>query len=168
MKNTTKHSAEVSQMRNRGFQAQGKGVCLSQMTEAKRAESAIYRCETTLHLSPLPHTWLIDIDGTIVRHNGYKIDCSDTLLQGVSEFFARLPKDDKVILLTARSADEVANLKAFLAQHKIRFDCIISDLPFGERILINDKKPSGLKTAYAINKGRDEKLDIKVEIDEKL
>ena len=154
MKNTNK--AEVSQMRNRGFQAQGTGVCLSQMTEAQRVESAIYRCETTLYLSNLPKTWLIDIDGTIVKHNGHKLDSRDTLLDGVSEFFASLPKDDKVILLTARNADEVVNLKAFLVQHKIRFDEIISDLPFGERILINDTKPSGLKTAFAINKVRDE------------
>ncbi len=122
----------------------------------------------TLTLSNLPHTWLIDIDGTIVKHNGHKIDCSDTLLEGISEFFANLPKDDKVILLTARSANEVVNLKAFFAKHKIRFDLIISDLPFGERILINDIKPSGLKTAFAINKKRDEKFDIKVEIDENL
>ena len=166
MKNTNK--AEVSQMRNRGFQAQGKGVCLSQMTEAERVESAIYRCETTLYLSNLPHTWLIDIDGTILRHNGHKIDSRDTLLDGVSEFFASLPKGDKVILLTARSKSEVANLERFLISHNIRFDEIISDLPFGERILINDTKPSGLKTAFAINKGRDEAFKVEVEIDEKL
>ena len=122
----------------------------------------------TLTLSPLPHTWLIDIDGTILRHNGHKLDSRDTLLEGVSEFFASLPNDDKVILLTARSKSEVANLERFLMSHNIRFDEIISDLPFGERILINDTKPSGLKTAFAINKGRDEAFDIKVEIDEKL
>ena len=23
-------------------------------------------------LSPLGHTWLLDLDGTIVKHNGYK------------------------------------------------------------------------------------------------
>ena len=121
-----------------------------------------------LRLSPLPKTWLIDIDGTIVKHNGHKLDSRDTLLEGVSEFFAKLPKGDKVILLTARSKSEVANLKVFLAQHKICFDKIISDLPFGERILINDIKPSGLKTAFAINKVRDEKFKVEVEIDEKL
>ena len=122
----------------------------------------------TLKLSNLSKTWLIDIDGTIVKHNGHKIDSCDTLLEGVSEFFAKLPKDDKVILLTARSQSEVENLKQFLVAHKIRFDEIISDLPFGERILINDIKPSGLKTAFAINKGRDSEFKIKVKIDENL
>lgn len=56
----------------------------------------------TLTLSALPKTWLIDIDGTLVRHNGYLHD-KDELLGGVREFFASLPKDDIVILLTARS-----------------------------------------------------------------
>ena len=26
----------------------------------------------TLRLSSLPHTWVLDLDGTLVRHNGYK------------------------------------------------------------------------------------------------
>lgn len=37
--------------------------------------------------SPLAKTWILDIDGTIVKHNGYKIDGYDTLLEGVKEFF---------------------------------------------------------------------------------
>ena len=40
-----------------------------------------------MELSPLNHTWLIDVDGTIVKHNGYIIDGQDTLLDGVKEFF---------------------------------------------------------------------------------
>ena len=52
-----------------------------------------------LTLSSLPHTWILDVDGTIVKHNGYKIDGYDTLLAGVKEFFASLPSQDRVILL---------------------------------------------------------------------
>ena len=37
-------------------------------------------------LSPLGKTWILDIDGTIVKHNGYKIDGHDTLLLGAKEF----------------------------------------------------------------------------------
>lgn len=124
--------------------------------------------EKNLRLSALPKTWLIDIDGTILKHNGYKIDGFDSLLSGVSEFFGQLNEQDFVILLTARKQNELEDLKTFLKKHQIRFDKIITDLPFGERILINDTKPSGLKTAFAINKQRDEKLNIKVKIDEKL
>lgn len=124
--------------------------------------------ENNLRLSALPKTWLVDIDGTILKHNGYKIDGFDSLLSGVSEFFKHLNEQDFVILLTARKQSELENLKAFLRKNQIRFDKIITDLPFGERILINDTKPSGLKTAFAINKQRDGKLKIKVKIDEKL
>ena len=44
----------------------------------------------------------------------------------------------------------------------------MADIPFGERILLNDMKDSGLKTAYAINLKRDEGLDFSVEVDENL
>ena len=44
------------------------------------------------------------------------------------------------------------NTKKFLKKNKIRFDKIISDLPAGERIIINDVKPKdNLKTAISIN-----------------
>ena len=31
-------------------------------------------------LSSLGHTWILDLDGTLVKHNGYKIDGADSLL----------------------------------------------------------------------------------------
>lgn len=120
-----------------------------------------------LVLSTLPKTWLIDIDGTILRHNGY-LDGGDEILSGVREFFAQLPKCDKIVLLTARTAADVPNLRTFLRENGLRFDEIICDLGTGERILINDKKPSGLKTAFAINKTRDKPLNLRVKIDENL
>lgn len=45
---------------------------------------------------------------------------------------------------------------AFLAAAGVRIDHAIFGLPPGERILFNDEKPSGLKTAHAINLVRDE------------
>lgn len=118
--------------------------------------------------SPLAKTWILDIDGTIVKHNGYKIDGYDTLLEGVKEFFFDLPEDDKVILLTARKGEYLDNLKEFLKCNNIRYDYLISDMPFGERILINDRKPSGLNTAYAVNKNRDYKFSIDYKINEEI
>ena len=118
--------------------------------------------------SPLAKTWILDIDGTIVKHNGYKIDGYDTLLEGVKEFFSDLPEDDKVILLTARKGEYLDNLKEFLKCNNIRYDYLISDMPFGERILINDRKPIGLNTAYAVNKNRDYKFSIDYKINEEI
>lgn len=121
-----------------------------------------------LKLSPLAKTWIFDVDGTIVKHNGHKIDGHDTLLEGVKVFFDNLAFEDKVILLTARKEHELEELKSFLKNNNIRYDYILSDMPVGERILINDKKPSGLSTAYAVNKERDEALDIKYVVDKNL
>lgn len=120
-----------------------------------------------LILSNLPKTWLIDVDGTIVAHNGHKCG-GDTLLGGVREFFAQIPKSDKIILLTARTSGEIPALESFLKSHNIKFDMIIANLPFGERILINDAKPSGLNMAFAINVVRDSTLDINIKIDKNL
>ena len=118
--------------------------------------------------SPLAKTWILDIDGTIVKHNEYKIDGYDTLLEGVKEFFSDLPEDDKVILLAARKGEYLDKLKEFLKCNNIRYDYLISDMPFGERILINDRKPSGLNTAYAVNKNRDYKFSIDYKINEEI
>jgi len=120
-----------------------------------------------LELSNLPKTWLIDIDGTIVKHNGYK-NGRDELLEGVKDFFARMNECDFVILLTARSEDTRKMTEDFLSSHKIRYDQIIFGLPTGERILINDNKPSGLAMGYAFNKKRDAKATLIVKINENL
>lgn len=121
-----------------------------------------------LELSPLSKTWIFDVDGTIVKHNGYLLDGHDTILDGVEDFFSNVSPKDKIILLTARKDKYLEDLKIFLANHNIRYDVILTDMPMGERILINDEKPSGLKTAYAINKKRDEILDVTYKINEEL
>lgn len=121
-----------------------------------------------LKLSSLPHTWILDVDGTIVKHNGYKIDGYDTLLPGVKDFFASLPSQDRVILLTARKAEYLPALKDFLTTNQIRYDHIITDVPMGERILVNDNKPSGLQMAFAVNKHRDSQLNLAFEVDNEI
>ena len=101
-------------------------------------------------LSSLGHTWILDLDGTIVKHNGYKIDGTDTLLPGVKEFFSEIPKDDMIIFITSRKEEYKAITEKFLKEQNIRYDYIIYNAPYGERILINDNKPSGLKTGIII------------------
>ncbi len=116
-------------------------------------------------LSSLAKTWLIDVDGTIVKHNGH-LKGQDELLEGVKEFFAKISKEDKIILLTARHKKYRRRLVSFLASQGLRYDQIIFDMPHGERILSNDKKNSGLETAYAINKDRDAELRVSFKIDD--
>lgn len=121
-----------------------------------------------LEFSPLAKTWVLDVDGTLVKHNGYKIDGCDTLLDGVKEFFETLNPDDKVVLLTARKEEYLPALKDFLAKNNIRYDFLLTDMPMGERILVNDRKPSGLDMAFSVNKNRDEKFEIIYKISEDL
>ena len=123
---------------------------------------------TKLEFSPLSKTWILDIDGTLVKHNGYLIDGHDTLLDGVKEFFKKLSSDDKVVLLTARKEEYLPALKDFLAKNNIRYDVLLTDMPMGERILINDRKPSGLDMAFSVNKDRDAKLDIAYKINREI
>lgn len=118
-------------------------------------------------LSTLNHTWVIDIDGTIVVHNGHK-NGHEQLLDGALEFFNSIPLGDMIIFLTSRTIQEKEKTEKFLAQNGIRFDQIIYDAPMGERILINDNKPSGLKMAHAIAKKRNTSLDIIIDIDAEL
>jgi len=119
-----------------------------------------------LEFSNLSKTWIFDVDGTIVKHKGYLTDGYDTLLDGVKDFFNKIDKNDKIILLTARKKEYIKDLKIFLKNNNIRYDILLSDIPIGERILINDIKPSGLNCAYAVNKVRDAKLDIQYKINE--
>ena len=46
-------------------------------------------------------------------------------------------------------------LPKYLKKNNIRYDAILYNAPYGERILINDAKPSGLCTSVAINTRRD-------------
>ena len=111
--------------------------------------------ERKIFLSSLAHTWIFDLDGTLLKHNGYLTAEGDSLLEGPAEFLASLPEKDMVILLTARPSEFRAVTEKFLLENKIRYDHIIFDAPVGERILVNDNKPGGLVTALAIERTRD-------------
>lgn len=106
-------------------------------------------------LSTLPKTWIFDIDGTIVKHNGYKLDGHDTLLDGAREYIAALPPEDFVLLLTSRTDEYREMTIDFLKANNIRFDEIIFNMPLGERIVVNDRKPSGIDMSIAVNLDRD-------------
>lgn len=120
-----------------------------------------------LKLSSLPKTWIFDLDGTILVHNGYK-NGGDRILPGVKEFFDKIPETDHILILTARKEEVLESTIEFLKDNGIRYNNILADIPFGERILLNDMKDSGMKTAYAVNLKRDEGLNFSVYIDEDL
>ena len=121
-----------------------------------------------LKISPLGHTWVLDFDGTLVEHNGYKTG-EDKFLPGAKEFLQSIPKDDFVLILTAREKDAKGKTEKFLKTNGIRYNEILFEMPMGERILINDNKPSGLRCAYAITPNRNQGLEnLDIVIDENL
>ena len=108
-------------------------------------------------LSTLSKTWIFDLDGTLVEHNGYK--STERLLPGVIEFFRDNIKDgDVVVLMTARTETQALSAAKVLKDNNLKYDLLISDLPHGERMIFNDKKGSGLETCHSINLNRDEGL----------
>lgn len=121
-----------------------------------------------LTMSPLSKVWIFDLDGTLVVHNGYKTG-DDELLPGVLDFLKKISPDDYILIVTARESEAKEQTINFLNKVGIRFDKIIFDVPMGERILINDDKPSGLQTSFAVRLKRNQGLeDLSVIIDENL
>ena len=112
--------------------------------------------EEKLILSTLPKTWIFDLDGTLVKHNGYKLDGADTLLAGAKEYLESIPEEDKIIIFTSRTDAYKDMTLGFLEENRIRYNEILFNMPMGERIVVNDRKPSGLSMAVALNCQRDE------------
>lgn len=124
--------------------------------------------EKKIIMSALPKTWIFDLDGTILKHNGYKLDGVDTLLPRAKEFLDGIPEEDMVIFITSRKRELKELTEDFLKKEKIRYQSIIYDAPYGERVLVNDKKPSGLSMAYAVNVNRDCFMEEQFEINDEL
>ena len=108
---------------------------------------------SSFRLDDIEKTWIFDLDGTLVVHNGYK-NGVDELLSGVKEFYEKNIDDtDYVLIITARNSEFKGIAEKCLLDNNIRYDRIIYDTPRGERILINDRKPwdGGIDTAYSFN-----------------
>ncbi len=122
----------------------------------------------TLTLSPLGHTWILDLDGTLVKHNGYKLDGHDSWLEGALDFLKNIPEGDLTLFVTSRPPELKEMTERFLREHGVRYDRVIYGAPYGERILINDRKPSGLNTALAVNPARDAGPGLVIAVDHNL
>jgi hypothetical protein len=112
----------------------------------------------SIKVSTLNKTWIIDLDGTVLKHAGYMKDGYDSLLPEAKNFLNKLSKNDFIIFITARKEKYRKITEEFLSLNNIIYSLIIFDAPLGERIVINDIKPTGLKTAIALNVERDSGL----------
>lgn len=103
----------------------------------------------------LKHLWIIDIDGTILKHNGH-LQGGDEMLPGVKELWKAIPKRDVIFLFSARHRKYKESTINFLNANELRFNHVVFEVPIGERIIVNDIKPmENLNTAIAWNVVRD-------------
>ena len=71
------------------------------------------KLQNTIKLSPLAKTWILDLDGTILKHNGYKTG-EDSFLDGAEQFLKKIPENDMVVFITSRTSSEKNLQKIFL------------------------------------------------------
>ena len=71
-----------------------------------------------------------------------------------------------IIFITSRKEEYLAQTRKFLEENRVRYDAVICNAPYGERILINDAKPSGLEMAIAVNTKRDKFMEKVFEVHE--
>ena len=64
------------------------------------------------------------------------------------------------MFITSRTDESREITEDFLRKNGIHYDHIIFNAPYGERILFNDDKPSGLRMGVALNKKRDEEVKV--------
>jgi len=114
-------------------------------------------------LDLLPKTIICDIDGCILQHMGslYKMQTDPPiLLNGVKEKFDEWDKKAyKIVLLTGRKESMREITEKQLRSHGLFWDVLVMGATRGQRVLINDLKPSSDgPTACAVNLIRDEGL----------
>ena len=129
----------------------------------------------------LNKTWFIDIDGTIVKHLynkdidtaidslGKKSHTLETPIEKSVIFLKKIPKEDTIVLTTARDEKHKDHTERMLSHFGVPYDRIMFDLMSGPRYLINDIKPAGtagntapINTAYSLNVERDEGIELRV------
>ena len=109
-------------------------------------------------------TIFCDIDGTIFKHRYSSLHdimtCNPVLLPGViKKFIEWRSKDYYIVLTTARPEGCRRTTEEHLAIYGLFYDQLVMGLPVGPRVVINDKKPNGMVTSYAISLERNEGLE---------
>lgn len=111
-----------------------------------------------------PKTIICDIDGTLVKHHPPSKNTSDIvdleLLPGTIEKLMEWDiKGYNIILITGRRESMRRVTEKQLAKIGVFYDKLIMGIGGGDRYVINDKKPDGRDTAYAVNLNRNEGIN---------
>jgi quercetin dioxygenase-like cupin family protein len=111
-----------------------------------------------------PKTIFCDIDGTLLHHFGNvsdNISKDPIVLNNVLEKIAEWEKlNYKIILITGRKESTRKQTELQLLNAGIYYDSLIMGITNGDRIIINDKKPNGIKnTTFSVNIVRNKGLE---------
>ena len=102
-----------------------------------------------------PKCILLDIDGTILYHHGTldkQVKNEPELLSGTLEKLHEWDKEGyRIILITGRKESLRQHTENQLLNLGICFDQLVMGVGGGTRVLINDLKDDGQKTAFAVN-----------------
>ena len=110
-------------------------------------------------MSKRPKTIICDIDGTIFHHHCEGLDgqvLKETkILEGTIKKFREWDAaGHNIILITGRRESLRSLTVSELNKFGLYFDDLIMGVGGGDRILVNDRKPSGRDTAYSYNLDR--------------
>jgi len=111
-----------------------------------------------------PKTIICDIDGTLVKHEAPTYNTLKNkkleLLPGTIEKMIEWDiKGYNVILITGRRESMREATEKQLAEVGILYDQLIMGVGGGARVLINDNKPDGEQSAFAINLERNKGIN---------
>ena len=106
-----------------------------------------------------PKTIFCDIDGTLVKHQipainavpNKKLEILPGTIEKLSEWDA---KGYIIVLVTGRRESMRKNTEKQLSEAGIIYDQLVMGIGGGSRVLINDDKPNGTKTASAYSISR--------------
>jgi len=106
---------------------------------------------------PDKDTLILDIDGTLVVHNYNPEEQEDVVLPGARGFL-NANRDKVVVLVTGRSPQEAQKALDALSREgcylgNVKY--ILTDMPTGTRILVNDTKEKENPKAVAVSLLRD-------------
>jgi mannose-6-phosphate isomerase-like protein (cupin superfamily) len=111
-----------------------------------------------------PKTIFCDIDGTLLKHFGdinTNINNHPVILKNTLNSIHQWEKlNYKIILITGRKESLRKRTEEQLLVVGINYDSLLMGITNGDRVIINDKKPDGVRnTAYAINVVRNKGLE---------
>ena len=95
----------------------------------------------------------VDLDGCIVIHNYHPDRVHDTFIQNSIEKLLYWKNNGYYIILTTGRKKKLIKdvLKELKTDYNFCFDAILTDLPLGKRILINDTSSSGEIKAFSFS-----------------